>query len=87
MNISEVSVNLLDKLGGISNIDGISNCQTRIRVDVYNKDEVNLDQLKKIDGVIGVVLFGSQIQVVLGNITQEIANIFIEKLSLRNYNK
>jgi phosphotransferase system IIB component len=47
------------------NIDTISHCLTRIRIS-FNGSLPNIDNIKKIDGVKGVVTLGKEIQIVVG---------------------
>lgn len=87
MNNSERALELLDLLGGLDNIEEISNCTTRFRAQLQDLEKANIEQIKNLDGVIGVVPFGSQVQIVLGENAQEVADIFINKLNLNNGNK
>lgn len=42
-------------LGGSQNISNIIHCMTRVRIKVHNDAKVNYDELKSINGVLGVV--------------------------------
>ncbi len=46
---------LMQLLGGKSNIQTVTNCMTRLRVTLQDSSAVDMDALKKIDGVLGVV--------------------------------
>lgn len=87
MSTSDLTLTLLENLGGIDNIESVSNCKTRVRVNVKEKELVNNEVLKKIDEVIGIVPFGSQVQIILGPRTSELADVFLNKLKLTNANK
>lgn len=87
MSNNDMSLRLLELLGGINNIEEMSSCQTRIRVNVLDKDKVDQDEIKKVYGVRGLIVFGDQLQVVLGEQTEEIADIFFNKLKIKNVNK
>lgn len=87
MSTSDLTLTLLENLGGMDNIESVSNCSTRVRVSVKDKELVNSEALKKIDGVIGIVPFGSQVQIILGPRTSELADVFLNKLKLTNANK
>ena len=52
-------------LGGSQNISNIIHCMTRVRIKVHNDAKVNYDELKSINGVLGVVE-DERIQVVVG---------------------
>lgn len=87
MSTSDLTLTLLENLGGMDNIESVSNCNTRVRVSVKDKNIINNEELKKIEGVIGIVPFGSQVQIILGPRTSELADVFLNKLKLTNANK
>lgn len=87
MSTSDLTLVLLEKLGGMDNIESVSNCKTRVRVNVKDKDLVNNNELKSLEEVIGVVPFGSQFQIILGPRTSEMADVLLNKLKLQNDNK
>lgn len=55
MNYKEVSEKLLALLGGKDNVTSNAACMTRLRVGVRDISKVNLEAIKKLDGVLGVV--------------------------------
>ncbi|YCA44878.1 PTS transporter subunit EIIC [Bacillus sp. JZ8] len=61
----EVARKILACLGFEENVANFTNCMTRLRVNVYNREEVNIQKLEEIDGVIGVVE-DETIQIILG---------------------
>lgn len=52
-------------VGGNKNIDSFFCCMTRLRIKLLDEELVNLDQLKKIEGVIGVVQ-ADTLQIIIG---------------------
>ena len=62
----EFSKALLNSLGKFNNIISIYNCLTRIRVNVVNLNKVDLEAVKKLDKVIGVIADKEQIQIIVG---------------------
>lgn len=52
-------------VGGIQNVDKIVHCMTRIRMDIKDYEQVNLEDLKKVPGVLGIVE-DDTLQVVVG---------------------
>ena len=54
MNADEVSVQLLEYLGGKDNIRSNMACMTRLRVGVKDMSKVSVDKLKSVEGVLGV---------------------------------
>ena len=65
--LKRLSYEILEHLGGKSNVVDAENCMTRIRVNVYDKNKVNEEKLENVDGVMGIVSDDSNyIQVVVG---------------------
>ncbi|WP_051529924.1 PTS transporter subunit EIIC [Anoxybacteroides tepidamans] len=56
---------IVEKLGGYQNIKGLTHCMTRLRVTPVDESKVDIDGLKKIDGVLGVVE-QETLQIILG---------------------
>ena len=56
---------LLPLLGGAGNIAGVENCMTRMRVTPVDPDLIEIDKIKKVPGVLGVVE-DETFQIVLG---------------------
>lgn len=53
-------------VGGKENILQIAYCMTRLRLTLVDSAKVNIDAIKKIEGVMGIVEQGDQLQIVLG---------------------
>lgn len=56
---------ILEKVGGKSNISQVANCMTRLRLKLKNDSLVNAAELKAIDGVMGVIE-DETLQIVIG---------------------
>lgn len=63
---------ILRGLGGLSNIDTIEPCITRLRVEVNDPDQVDDDLLSEA-GAFGVVQVGNTVQVVVGPSADDLA--------------
>lgn len=57
---------LLHLSGGKSNISVCGNCMTRLRLTLVNRDAVDIDKLKAVPGVMGVINGDDQLQIILG---------------------
>ncbi|UUE43733.1 glucose PTS transporter subunit IIA [Pectobacterium aroidearum] len=53
-------------VGGIDNIEHIEHCSTRLRLSLYDNSQVNLRELEKVPGVLGVRV-NVQCQVIIGS--------------------
>jgi PTS system arbutin-like IIC component len=69
-------------LGGKENIESISNCFTRLRVTVKDEELVDSAQLEKISQQKGIVLNGTNVQVIIGMGVQSFKDDICEKLGM-----
>lgn len=66
-NYAEVSRAIVDALGGLTNIEAVTHCMTRLRFVLKDENQVDYPRLKAINGVMGVVHNDTQCQVIIGN--------------------
>ena len=69
---------ILDYLGGAANITSITHCMTRLRVSVADESKVNLSDIKKTEGVMGVNTQKGQLQIVLGTAVSDVHDEVVE---------
>ncbi len=67
----ELAKNILNTVGGsgnvlYSNVIQATNCMTRLRLQLIEKNDYMIEALKKIEGVLGVNDDGDEVQVILG---------------------
>lgn len=60
----------------------IDSCLTRVRIDVEDISEIDLPALKKLDGVYGVSILGDQLQLIIGEDADRIAQALRQKITL-----
>jgi len=65
MDYIKIAEEVLALFGGKENVSANATCMTRLRVSAVNPDIVDIEGLKKVDGVLGVVEQGT-IQIVFG---------------------
>ena len=70
---------VLDAVGGADNIKNVAHCMTRLRFNLKDDSIPDDDQIKKIDGVIGVARAGAQYMVIIG---QRVPQVYGEVISL-----
>ncbi len=75
MDREKLSQDILDLVGGTSNIDQVTHCMTRLRFNLNDDNLANKAQLEQTPGVMGVMKNGGQFQVIIGN---EVANVYKE---------
>lgn len=66
MNNKKLAQNIIEFVGGTENIDSATHCMTRLRFTLKNVEHADEENLKKLDGVVGVVFKGGQYQVIVG---------------------
>lgn len=69
---------ILKFVGGEDNIQSLTHCATRLRMSFKNKDKVDEDAIKKLDGVLGTMEKGGQFQIIIG---QNVPNVYSEMIS------
>ncbi len=74
---------ILDKIGGCDNISSVAHCMTRLRF--YLKDETGIrdEEVKEIEGVLGVVHAGGQYQVIVGQTVPKVYACVCELCGLK----
>ncbi|AWK52933.1 PTS cellobiose/arbutin/salicin transporter subunit IIBC [Clostridium beijerinckii] len=77
-----IAKTIAKNLGDISNIESVTHCMTRLRVCLKDDAKVNVDEIKKINGVMGYVNQGGQHQVIIGN---NVSYVYKEVLKLGNF--
>lgn len=71
MDYKKIANEILDLIGGSKNVSTLEHCSTRLRFGLVDKSVVNVEKIKKIKGVMGVV-DGSQFHIVIGNNVVEV---------------
>ncbi|MGE6631821.1 PTS transporter subunit EIIC [Bacillus sp. NPDC077027] len=79
----QLAENILALCGGPDNITSHTHCMTRLRITPVDNEKIKTAEIKKIDGVIGVVEAES-LQIILGTgVVNQVSNAF-EKLLLNS---
>lgn len=61
----QLAERIIAAVGGMDNIDSVMNCMTRVRIKVLDENKIDDQELRHIDGVMGVI-HDERIQVVVG---------------------
>lgn len=70
---------ILENVGGKDNISNALHCMTRLRLNVKDKSKVQVENVKKIKGVVGAQFSGEQFQVIIG---QHVSDVYPEFCSI-----
>ena len=66
MNNQELAEEIIKSVGGKENIESMTHCATRLRIEVIDKEKINKEQTEKLDKVKGTFFNSGQFQVILG---------------------
>lgn len=65
-NEARLAQAIYQHIGGPDNVSKVYNCMTRVRINIKDDQQVDMEALKQVDGVMGVVEDGDTLQVVVG---------------------
>lgn len=70
---------ILETVGGEANVTNVTHCMTRMRFNLKDESLANHEEIKAIEGVIGVINSGGQLQIIIGQtvdqVYQQLCNI------------
>lgn len=78
----QIAEQVLAAVGGKENVTSVTHCMTRLRFNLKDMNLPNQDEIKKIKGVMGVVISGGQFQVIVG---QTVPKVYEEICSLGGF--
>ncbi|MCH5051972.1 beta-glucoside-specific PTS transporter subunit IIABC [Pectobacterium aquaticum] len=76
MNSKVLAENILELVGGETNVSTLVHCATRLRFKIVDHGKVDVAALEALDGVITVINASGQLQVVIGNRVPEVYRAF-----------
>ncbi|MBE5983643.1 PTS transporter subunit EIIC [Lacrimispora sp. AGF001] len=82
MEKQEVAAKIIEYVGGKENIINAWHCMTRLRFDLKNKDLIKQEEIKNLEGVMGIQFAKDQLQIVIGTSVHKYYEILMEMLQL-----
>ncbi len=79
MNYTESAKNIVELLGGKDNITNYLHCVTRLRFNLADENQADLEQINSLDGVMGTQVKNGQYQVIIGTNVKKVFDE-VEKL-------
>lgn len=76
IDYADMSRQIVDNVGGKQNITKINHCATRLRLNVKDIGKVDKEELKKIPNVLGVEVMHGQLQIIVGQIIEDLYDSF-----------
>ena len=62
----EIAINVLGLVGGKDNVSVVAHCMTRLRITLKDDSKAKIEEIKKVEGVMGCVNQEGQLQIILG---------------------
>lgn len=94
MTNTEIAHKLVKLVGGKENINYVTHCITRCRLNFNDKKMVQFQEIDKVEGVLGIIEAEEEIQIIIGpgkieDVTSQIISIVGNKIFLyeENYKK
>lgn len=79
MEIKQLAQDILELVGGSSNVIHLEHCSTRLRFNLVDDGKAKLEEIKKLPGVLGTVQ-NVQTQIIVGSAVADIYNEIMKKL-------
>ena len=83
MEKQQVVEKIMEYVGGKENIENAWHCMTRLRFDLKDRSLVKEDEIKALDGVMGIQYAKEQLQIVLGTSVHKYYEILMQMLDLK----
>lgn len=80
-HINKMANQIKALIGGESNIQAITHCSTRLRINVKDTKLVKLAEIKKIEGVVDALFSNGQLQIIIGTEVPRVYDAFMSGLS------
>lgn len=84
VNYETLSQEIVSAVGGAENIVSLVHCATRLRFVLKDEGIADDQNIKNLNGVLGVVHSGGQLQIVIGNKVSVLCEIILKDLNLSN---
>ena len=82
MDNEKLARDILEHIGGEENIDTVTHCATRLRMNLKNNEKADQETIKALDGVVSVVTQNDQFQIVIGNNVNKVYKSMMEQTNL-----
>lgn len=79
MKEAKLAKDILQLIGFEKNIKSFSHCMTRLRFNLHDEGLADNENLKKLDGVIGLTTTAGQFQIILGS---NVSSVYVELVKL-----
>lgn len=73
-NYTQLAASILEAVGGKENVTHLLHCATRLRFNLADYDQADLEKLKSMQGTLGAQKVGDQLQVIIGPHVAEVCD-------------
>lgn len=80
MEVQKLAQDILDLVGGSSNVIHLEHCSTRLRFNLVDDSKAKLEEIRKLSGVLGTVQ-NVQTQIIVGSAVADVYNEVMKKLA------
>lgn len=75
----QLAAEVLELIGGSENISNFIHCMTRLRFNLKDKSLAKLEEIKKINGVIGAQWSNDQLQIIIGSSVADVYKVVCDQ--------
>lgn len=79
-DFSALAGTIIEKVGGKSNIFQVAHCMTRLRFNLKDRGLADLEEIKAVNGVLGVQWVADQLQIIIGPSVEQLYNELLPML-------
>lgn len=76
LDYNKMSKEILQYIGGKDNLTSVNHCATRLRLGIKSTENIDKKKLTQIEGVLGVEIISNQVQVIVGQIIEDLYSAF-----------
>ncbi|MGI5948662.1 MAG: PTS transporter subunit EIIC [Lachnospiraceae bacterium] len=84
MEKQEVVEKIIEYVGGKENISNAWHCMTRLRFDLKDKALIQEEEIKNLEGVMGIQYAKDQLQIIIGTSVHKYYEILMQKIDLKD---
>ncbi len=87
MDVNQLAKEIVKYVGGKKNIVNLVHCATRLRFTLSDNEKINVEELEKLDGVLGLVNNSAQPQIIIGNKVHEVCEAIYKQIGMTGEEK
>lgn len=81
-NYDEIAEKVIEYVGGKDNVTYFTHCMTRLRFNLKNESIANVEEIKKLNNILGCQWINGQLQIIIGQDVSNLYDVIIKKTGL-----